>query len=60
MSETIDFTKERLKRAPITYTVTFHHTKDGMSFEVEDVQDSEKDRLAVARDFEAAAISLRD
>lgn len=56
----IDFTKERLNKTPITYTLTFFHTGKGMSFHVSDVQDTEKDRLAVAKDLEDAAFSLRE
>jgi len=55
----ISFTKEKLRRSPIVYTVAFCHDENGMTFIVHDVQDTKKDRLAVARDFEAAAESLK-
>ena len=58
--EIIDFTKKRLRKTPVVYTVTFYHNEKGMSFTVDDIQDTKKDRLAVARDFEAAACSLKE
>jgi hypothetical protein len=60
MTEIIDFTKKKLRKTPIEYTVTFHHDENGMSFTINDIQDAKKDRLAVARDFEAAAYSLKE
>lgn len=56
----IDFTHKRLKKKPIVYTVIFTHDSEGFYFEVLDVQDSKKDREAVARDFIYAANSLVD
>lgn len=56
----VSLTKERLRRAPIMYTVVFCHDAFGMTFTVSDIQDTKKDRLAVARDLEAAAESLRE
>lgn len=55
-----DFTERRLNRSPVIYTVVVRHDGAGMSFVVRDVQDTEQDRLAVARDLEAAAMSLRE
>ena len=55
-----DFTKRRLKEKPIVYSIVFRHDHNGMTFIVNDVQDTEKDRLAVAKDLEAAAKSLKD
>lgn len=57
--QVIDLRREKLRRAPVMYQVTFRHGADGMSFIVTDVLDTAEDRLAVARDFEAAAASLR-
>lgn len=56
----IDLRREKLRRSPVMYQVTFRHGEDGMSFVVTDVLDTAEDRLAVARDFEAAAASLRE
>lgn len=58
-NQVVSLTERRLTRSPVTYTVIFRHDGSGMSFVVYDVQDAEKDRLAVARDLEAAAASLR-
>ena len=55
-----DLTLMRLAKNPVTYTVEFRHDEEGMSFTVNDVQDSPHDRESVAADFEAAAKSLRD
>ena len=60
MSNIEDFTKRRLDKEPVQYTVVFRHDGEGMSFVVHDIQDSERDRLAVARDLEIAAESLRN
>lgn len=51
----IDFTQIRLKKQPIEYTVVFRHDENGMSFSVNDVEDSPHARMAVARDLEQAA-----
>jgi len=59
LADVEDFTRRRLNKEPIQYTVVFRHDGDGMSFVVYDIQDSERDRLAVARDFEEAAKSLK-
>lgn len=59
MDNIFSLTREKLRRSPVTYTIAFHHSEDGMSFVVHDIQDTKKDRLAVARDLEAAAESLR-
>jgi hypothetical protein len=56
----VSLTRRRLDRFPVTYTVVFRHDGGGMSFVVYDIQDTEKDRLAVSRDLEAAAASLRN
>ncbi len=56
----VSLTKHRLKKEPVFYTVIFKHGPDGMSFVVHDIQDTKADRLAVARDFEAAAASLKE
>jgi len=53
-------TREKLKRSATIYTVVFRHDEDSMSFIAHDIQDTKKDRLAVASDFEAAALSLKD
>lgn len=58
--DAINFTKERLRRSPTIYSVAFCHDEKGMTFIVHDIQDTKKDRLAVARDFEAAAASLKE
>lgn len=42
------------------YTVVFRHTNDGLSFTVHDIEDTKKDRLAVARDLERGALSLKE
>lgn len=55
----VSLTKRRLKDNPIIYSIVFRHGDDGMSFVVHDVADTEKDRLAVARDLEAAAECLK-
>ena len=52
--------KKRLELNPVVYTVVFTHDQRGLSLNVYDIQDSEKDRLAVADDLEAAAKSLRE
>jgi hypothetical protein len=57
---TISLTRERLRRKPVIYTVVICHDAIGMTFTVHDVQDTTKDRLAVATDLEAAAASLRE
>jgi hypothetical protein len=44
----------------VVYTVIFRHDETGMSFVVYDVPDTSKDRLAVAKDLETAAASLRE
>jgi hypothetical protein len=56
----VSLTRRRLTKNPITYTIIFRHGPEGMSFVVYDVQDTQRDRLAVARDLEAAAASLRE
>jgi hypothetical protein len=56
--EIVDFTARRLRKSAIQYTVVIRHDENGMSFMVNDIQDTEKDRLAVAKDLEAAAQSL--
>lgn len=56
----VDFTEKRLKKQPIEYTVVFRHDENGMSFSVNDVEDSPHARLAVARDLEQAAKWLID
>lgn len=58
-SEIIDFTKCRLRKKAVEYTVIFRHDENGLSFCVYDVDDTKRDRLAVARDLESAAKSLR-
>lgn len=57
---TISLTRERLRRKAMFYTVTVCHDAYGMSFTVRDVQDTPRDRLAVAADLEAAAASLKE
>ena len=59
-SNVVDFTKKRLKNNPVQYTVIIRHDENGMSFVVNDVQDSKEDRLAVARDLNEAAKALYD
>lgn len=59
-SKIVDFTKKRLKKEPVEYTVVFRHDENGMTFSVNDVQDSKQDRLAVGRDLERAAKWLID
>lgn len=56
----VNLGKKRLELNPVVYTVVFTHDQYGMSFNVYDIQDAKKDRLAVARDLEAAAKSLRE
>ena len=58
MDNLISMQSYRLDRAPVTYTIEFRHDGDGMSFTVYDIEDSQKDRLAVAADLEAALASL--
>lgn len=58
-SKVADFTSHRLKREPVLYTVVVRHDHEGMSFVVHDVQDTPKDRLAVAKDLEMASKQLR-
>lgn len=60
MSQVIDFTKKRLHKQPVQYTVIIRHDHEGMSFTVHDVQDSDKDRKAVAKDLMIAAKSLNE
>ena len=55
----MSLSKRRLRDNPIIYTVAFMHDSEGMSFVVHDIADTIKDRLAVAKDFEAAAESLK-
>ena len=55
----ISLSKERLKLNPVKYTIEFTHDKDGLVFNVFGIQDTTKDRLAVARDLEDAVKSLR-
>ena len=57
--EVIDFTSRRLRSKPVEYTVIFRHDEKGFSFIVYDIQDTKKDRLAVARDLESAVESLK-
>jgi len=59
MNTVVNMGKERLKLKPVVYTVIFTHDQHGMSFNVYDIQDSKRDRLAVADDLDAAAKSLR-
>lgn len=56
----VSMSKYRLNRSPVTYTIEFRHDGDGMSFIVYDIEDTEKDRIAVATDLEVAAASLKD
>jgi len=56
----VSMSKHRLSRAPITYTIEFRHDGDFMSFIVYDIKDTQKDRIAVAIDLEAAAASLKE
>ena len=56
----VSLIKEKLRRAPIKYTVVFCHDAEGMKFTVYDIQDTKKDRLAVATDFAAAANILKE
>lgn len=58
MDNVADFTKRRLSKEPVQYTIVIRHDGDGMSFVVHDIQNTHKDRLAVARDLKAAAESL--
>lgn len=60
MTNLCSLTEKRLKKEPVLYTVVFRHGDDGFSFVVHDIQDAEKDRLAVARDLEEAAKSLKN
>lgn len=60
MSKIVDLTQIRLKNNPVQYTVVIRHDHEGMSFVVNDLQDSKEDRLAVARDLEQAAKWLID
>ena len=57
----ISLTAERLRRGtPVRcYSVVFRHDENGRSFTVRDVQNTQKDRLAVARDLAAAAELLK-
>lgn len=54
----VSLTERRLRKNPTVYTIVVTHDSDGMSFVVYDIQDTKKDRLAVARDLEDAANSL--
>lgn len=58
-NQVISLIKHKLKKRPATYTVVFTHDEEGMYFVVYDIQDTKKDRLAVARDLESAAESLK-
>ena len=60
MTKITSLTERRLKKEPVLYTVVFRHGNDGFSFVVHDIQDTQKDRLAVARDLEEAAKSLKN
>jgi len=55
----ISLGKERLKINPVKYSVEFTHDQNGLVFNVFGIQDAKKDRIAVARDLESAAKSLR-
>lgn len=55
----IDFTKERLKRDPIIYTVVVTHTEKGMSFEVNNIQESPDDYERVAENLQRIADHLK-
>jgi len=52
--------RHRLNRTPVTYTIEIRHDGEGMSFMVYDIEDTRKDRLAVAIDLETAATSLKE
>jgi len=51
---------KKLEKQPVKYTVEFIHDKDGFHFIVHDVQNSEHDRISVAKDLQAASNSLQD
>jgi nucleoside-triphosphatase THEP1 len=56
----ISLQRHRLNQTPVTYTIEVRHDGEGMSFMVYDIEDTQKDRLAVAIDLEAAATSLKE
>lgn len=59
MAEIVSLTKKRLQHKPVVYNIVFRHDHEGMSFVVYDIQDTKKDRLAVARDLAACAEILQ-
>ena len=58
MSTVSDLTERRLSKASMTYSVTITHYPDRMFFSVQDVQDDERSRRAVAADLMRAADRL--
>ena len=48
----------KLKKNPVHYNVEFTHNESGFSFVVYNIADSDRDREAVAKDLQAAALSL--
>ena len=60
VGKVVSLTTERLRREPVRYSVVFRHDQNGLSFTVHNIQDTRRDRLAVARDLAVAAELLKE
>ncbi len=60
MREITSLTNAALKKNPIIYTVRIEHRHDGFVIAVQDIQEDDRSKNAIADDLEYAAKLLRN